>query len=153
MPTEQMDFSDVYIERLYKETEEVIAIESVKFLDEPLDYLNKHRDEFIYIESSLFESIHVEAISLEVNDVFRTYDVLLGLKRPKKQEAKLKDYLNAELSGGEVKYNLLFDQKDGLWSLNFTLNFINAFNEKWSLKEAYVEIYQFLFQLDQKMNG
>src|SRR3954452_8936082 len=79
-------FADAYIERCDKETENMLKNESSSFLTQPLDYLKMHKNEFIYLESNWFDLIGVEAVSLEADDVFGTYDVMLGLKLQKKFE-------------------------------------------------------------------
>src|SRR5690625_5279326 len=45
-------FQDAYIERGDKETEETLAVESFAYLKQPINYLQKHMNEFIYIESN-----------------------------------------------------------------------------------------------------
>lgn len=140
-------FMDAYIERSDKETEEVIGVEKSSFLQQPLDHLKKQMNEFIYLESNWFEMINVDAVSLEVDDVFRTYDVMLGLKFQKKFEGTIKSYLENHLSGDEAKFDLMFNHDDGLWNLNFDLNSIDGFNDGMTIGEAYQLIYQFLFNL------
>jgi hypothetical protein len=140
-------FEEAYIERGHKETEEVIAIETFSFLDHSVNYLKEHMEEFIYLESNWLELIGVDAISLEVDDVFRTYDVMLGLKLQKKHEKVIRDYLNEELNGKAEAFDLMFNQNDGMWDLNFTLDYIREFNQDITLSEAYCLIYRVLFKL------
>jgi hypothetical protein len=139
-----INFSDAYIERCDKETENMIKNETAAFLSQPLAYLKKNKQEFIYLESKLFDEIGVEAVSLEVDDVFGTYDVMLGLKLQKKFDKLLKEYLNEHLNGDEAKFDLMFSQEDGLWNLNFALNYVEGFKEDMLLSEAFIMIYQFL---------
>ncbi|MFD1781651.1 branched-chain amino acid aminotransferase [Fredinandcohnia salidurans] len=140
-------FREAYIERCDKETEETLSKESFGFLEHPIDYLEKHKNEFLYFESKWLELIGVDAIAFEVNDVFGTYDVMVGLKLQKKFESPLKENLRKELRGDEAKFVLMFNQGDGLWDLNFALNYVNGFKEEMSLEEAYRLIYRFLFTL------
>ncbi|RFB12701.1 branched-chain amino acid aminotransferase [Bacillus sp. HNG] len=140
-------FHEAYIERCDKETEETLSKESFVFLEHPIDYLQKHKNEFLYLESNWLELIGVDAIAFEVNDVFGTYDVMVGLKLQKKFEATLKENLRKDLLGDEAKFELMFNQNDGLWDLNFALDYVNGFKEEMSLEEAYRLIYRFLFKL------
>lgn len=140
-------FSDAYIERCDKESENFLASETAAFLNQAITYLKEHKNEFIYVESNWFELIGVDAVSLEVDDVFGTYDVMLGLKVQKKFEKIIKDQLNNRLQGDEDKFDLMFNHDDGLWNLNFTLNNVEGFNEVMSIGEAYQLIYRFLFKL------
>lgn len=140
-------FNNAYIERSDKETEEMIAVESADFLKEPLEYLKKHKNEFIYIESEWFELSGADAVSLEADDVFGNYDVMLGLKLQKKFEKVIRLYLNDHLNGNEKRFDLLFNQDDGLWNLNFALDDLPGFKEDSTIGEAYSLIYRFLFTL------
>jgi hypothetical protein len=140
-------FTDAYIERCSKDTETMIANESSIFLNQPITYLKEYKNEFIYVESTLFEQIGVEGVSLEVDDVFGTYDVMLGLKLQKKFEKMLKEQLNNSLNGEEAKFDLMFSHDDGLWDLNFALNYVDGYKEDLSLNEAIQLIHQFLSQL------
>lgn len=140
-------FTDAYIERCSKETETMIANEASSFLNQPITYLKEHKNEFIYVESTLYEQIGVEGVSLEVDDVFGTYDVMLGLKLQKKFEKMLKEQLNNSLNGEEAKFDLMFSHDDGLWDLNFALNYVNGYKEDLSLNEAFQLIHQFLSHL------
>ncbi|MFJ5762099.1 branched-chain amino acid aminotransferase [Neobacillus sp. NPDC093182] len=140
-------FNEAYIERCSKETETMIANESASFLTKPITYLKEHKREFIYVESALFEEIGVEGVSIEVDDVFGTYDVMLGLKLQKKFEKMLKEQLNHSLQGDEAKFDLMFSHDDGLWDLNFALNYVDAYRENLSIHESLQLIHQFLSAL------
>ncbi|MGX6443265.1 branched-chain amino acid aminotransferase [Neobacillus sp. K501] len=140
-------FENAYIERCNKETETMIATESNDFLEQTITYLKEHKNEFIYMESNIFEEIGVEGLSLEMDDVFGTYDVMLGLKLQKKFEKPLKEHLNAHLHGDEAKFDLMFSHEDGLWDLNFTLNYVDGFSDEISLSGAFEIIYRFLSKL------
>ncbi|MBM7584014.1 hypothetical protein JOC86_000551 [Bacillus pakistanensis] len=140
-------FKEAYIERSDKETEELIAEEGPSFLTQPLEYLNKNQREFVYLESEWFDLTGVDGVSLEVDDVFMTYNVLLGLKLQKKYESPLKDFLETHLNGEVPKYSLMFNQNDGLWDVNFTLNYVEGFNKEMLMEEAYTLIYRFIFTL------
>jgi hypothetical protein len=140
-------FADAYIERCDKESENMLKNETSAFLSEPLHYLKKHKNEFIYLESKWFDFVNVEAISLEMDDVFGTYDVMLGLKLQKKYDKQIREYLNAHLKGEEAKFDLMFTLDDGLWNLNFVLNYVEGFHEEMTIGEAFQLIYHFLFKL------
>jgi hypothetical protein len=142
----ELRFVDAYIERNDKESEEVISKESHIFLEQALNYLKKHMNEFIYLESNWFEIIGVDAISLEVDDLFGTYDVMLGLKLQKKFEPSIRMFLKEHL-GDEEKFDLIFSLEDGLWNLNFDLDSVEGFNETITLGRAFQLIYRFLFKL------
>lgn len=146
-----MEANQVYIERCDKETENLLAEEGQAFLSNPIDYFLSHKNEFVYIEATPFNEIGVDALSIEIDDVFGTYDVMLGLKLPKKLEKGIKEFLNRELQGEEIKFDLMFDQNDGLWNVNFTLNFLPDFRESMTFQEAFTSIHGLLARLVQEV--
>lgn len=141
-------FKDSYIERVDKESDELIAEESpLSFLDTPISYLKEHRSEFLYVESKWFEFIKLDGCSFEVDDVFGTYKVLTGLHMQKKFGSLLKQFFAKELNESPTSVQLLFNDKDGLWDVNIELDAIKEFNEKMSIGEALVLTYRFFFHL------
>lgn len=144
---ENARFANAYIERCDKELENLIAIETDVFLNQPLEYLQKNKNEFVYLESKWFDLIGVEGICLEVDDLFGNYEALLGLKLQKKFDKAIRDYLQTELIADEAKFALIFNSEDGLWDLNIPINDIKGFREELSIGEAYQLIYTFLFKL------
>ena len=142
-------FTDAYIERSNKESEELISEENSAFLSQPIEYLKKNKDEFLYFESQWFGLIGVEALSLEVDDVFGTYNAMFGLKFQKKMGEVLKTYLTKELQAEIGSFSLMFNQGDGLWDVNLALDNIKGFREDMTLEEAFNLIYHFLFILVQ----
>lgn len=145
---ESLRFKDSYIERVNKETDELIAEESpLSFLDTPISYLKEHRIEFLYVESKWFEFIKLDGCSFEVDDVFGTYKVLTGLHMQKKFGSLLKQFFAKELNESPTSVQLLFNDKDGLWDVNIELDAIKEFNEKMSIGEVLVLTYRFFFHL------
>lgn len=153
--TEKMDivlkkpedrFMDAYIERVDKENEQVISEERPsEFLKMPIRHLEKNMGEFIYLESEAFEQIRIEAVSFEKDDVFRTYEVLAGVKLQKKKSEAIKNFLDTGLNGG--RYSLLFNQEDGLFDLNFSLEGAEGLSEELSFGEAFSLMYSLFFSL------
>lgn len=140
-------FGDIYIERCDKESEKTISTGSSEFLQQPLSYLKKHKNEFIYAESVWFELINVDAVSIEIDDVFGTYDVMLGLQLQKKFSRPLNEKLKEMLGGDDANFELMFSNEDGLWDVNFDLNYVDGFHEDMSFGDAYQLIYRLLFKL------
>ncbi len=140
-------FQTAHMERCDKETEETISMADSRFLNEKISFLKRHRREFVYMESEWFDMLGIDAVSLELDDVFGTYDVMLGIKLKKKDEEKIKAFLDEHLHGEDVKFDLLYSNEENLWNLNFTLNCMEPFHEDMTIGEAYVHIYRLLFQL------
>ncbi|GLB61280.1 branched-chain amino acid aminotransferase [Cytobacillus sp. NCCP-133] len=146
-------FLDAYIERGDKETEEVLSKETAEFLNQPIKYFKNHKNEFMYLESKWFDLVGADAISFETDAVFGNYEVMLGLKLPKKAETAIKTYIKENTLTSTPKYSLMFSQQDGLWDLNFSLNDLEGFTEDLSIYDAYQSIYQFLFNLVSVVEG
>ncbi|WP_083584329.1 hypothetical protein [Bacillus weihaiensis] len=140
-------FQEAYLERSHKETDETIAIERATFLKEKIQYFKNNMSEFLYIESKWFEVLGIESISLEVDDVFGTYEIMGGLFLKKKQGDKMREFLNAHLLDLDKKYNLMFNDKDGLWDLNLTLDAVKDFSDEHSIGEVLSTVYQLVFNL------
>lgn len=147
---ELLSFDDAYIERIDKETEEVLAKETKEFLKQPIEYFKKHKNEFLFVESEEFNKVRSDAVSFEVDDAFGTYDVMLGLKLQKKYGAAIKEQLRKQLELNEMEdapFDLMFNGDDGLWDFNFTLNQVPGFSEEMTVGDAYALIFSFLLGL------
>jgi hypothetical protein len=148
--TEQTEINDKdwdfsVIERCAKETEEVIKEENESFMNEPASYFSKNADQFLYVESDTFETIGVEGIAFEMDDVFETHTILFGLKVQKKWGSFLKEYLNANV--GSNTFSAMFSDKDGLWDVNVPLDQLAGFEKEMPLKDAMDLAYRFIFKL------
>ncbi|ALC90736.1 hypothetical protein AM500_13770 [Bacillus sp. FJAT-18017] len=147
-------FMNAYIERSNKETEQLIAEAGPELLEQPLTYLQENKNEFLYMESEWFELIGVDAVSLEMDDLFGHYSALVGLKLQKKYGEQLRKVLEEEFGFDKLDYGLMFDANEGIWNFNFSINKLNDFFENMTIGEAFSRIYRFLFQLiDKAENG
>ncbi|MFP7343837.1 branched-chain amino acid aminotransferase [Bacillus safensis] len=139
---EEARFGDVYIERVDKESENMIQTENASFLHTPLTYVKKHQKEFIYIESKWFDVVKVDGLAIEWDEVFQTYTVLFGLKRPKKDTNILKDMLSP-LNGAQLQFN----GQDGLFDVNLQLLELEDIHEDTAFIDVISAVYRFLFRM------
>ncbi|UIN48507.1 branched-chain amino acid aminotransferase [Bacillus safensis] len=139
---EEARFGDVYIERVDKESENMIQTENPSFLNTPLTYVKKHQKEFIYIESKWFDVVKVDGLAIEWDEVFQTYTVLFGLKRPKKDTNILKDMLSP-LNGAQLQFN----GQDGLFDVNLQLLELEDIHEDTAFIDVISAVYRFLFRM------
>ncbi|WP_071459774.1 hypothetical protein [Bacillus massilinigeriensis] len=144
-------FFEAYMERGNKETEEVLSVESGEFLKQRIDYFKKHKEEFLYVESELFDSIKADAISFESDDVFGNYDVMLGLQLQKKFGPFIEAFLEDNLKRGKLSYDLMFSADEGIWNMNIALDDVAGFHPDLTILEAYQLIYQFLEDMFKQM--
>lgn len=148
----EKDFKFSAIERCVKETENLIREEDQSFLNERILYLKSHLNEFVYLESNAFEVIRVDAVVLEFDEVFETYTALFGLKLQKKYGDDMKAYLDTHLNGDGTKYSVMFSSEDGLWDMNFALDYVDGFSEELSFIEILQLMYNFIFNLVEAMD-
>ena len=140
-------FKEAYIEVGDKETENLVAVKGPDFLDNPITYFKDHKNEFMYLESDWWDLVGVDAVSLEIDDVFGNYDVMLGIRLQKKYGNAIKSYLSENPDGNPMANDLMFDSNEGIWSLNFSLNEIKGFEDGMMIGKAYEVIYSYLFGL------
>ena len=148
----EKDFKFGAIERCVKETENLIREEDQSFLNERILYLKSHLNEFVYLESNAFEVIRVDAVVLEFDEVFETYTALFGLKLQKKYGDDMKAYLDTHLNGDGTKYSVMFSSEDGLWDMNFALDYVDGFSEELTFIEILQLMYNFIFKLVEAMD-
>ncbi|PLR68644.1 hypothetical protein [Bacillus sp. UMB0893] len=141
-------FNNSYIERVDKETEELISVEKPEeILQKKVSFVKTNKKEFLYLESDWFDIIRIDGLALEHDDVFGSYKSLLGLKQKKIFGPIIRELLQEKANGESTKFQLLFNDKDGLWDLNFDCDLVEGFNENISLHAALELIYSFLFKL------
>ncbi|MER2058086.1 MAG: branched-chain amino acid aminotransferase [Niallia sp.] len=145
-------FSDLYMELANKETDEVVK-ENIDdtFLKEEVQYLEKNIDVYLYVETKAFEVIAVDSMSIEVDSVFGTYEILCGLKSPKKKDKEIRAFMEEHLVGDETYYHLMFNGNDGVWDVNFSLEKVNGFHKNMEIGEALKLAYIFLFSLQDSL--
>ena len=145
-------FPDLYLELANKETDELV-IEEVQqtFLKEKINYLENHMEQYLSIESSAFDIISAESFIMEVDSVFETYELLLGLQLPKKAEKNIRLFIEEHLEGDKVRYNLMFNGQDGLWEVNLPLEKIEGFHKDMTIAEAIKLAYLFLFDVSKSL--
>jgi hypothetical protein len=147
-------FSDLYMELANKETDEVVT-ENVQetILKEEVRYLERNIEFYLYVETKAFDIVSVDSMSLEVDSVFDTYEILCGLKCPKKAEKEIRTFLENHLTGDDTYYHLMFNGNDGLWDFNFSLEKISGFRKEMEIGEALKLAYLFLFALNEKLSA
>ncbi len=147
-------FSNLYMELANKETDEVVQEKiDVTFLKEEVQYLEKNIEVYLYVETKAFEVISVDSMSLEVDSVFGTYEILCGLKSPKKKEKEIRTFMEEHLVGEETYYHLMFNGNDGVWDVNFSLEKVNGFHKDMEIGEALKLAYVFLFALHERLSA
>ncbi|WP_144513124.1 branched-chain amino acid aminotransferase [Bacillus sp. FJAT-22090] len=139
-----MSKQEVLCERYDKETEELIAKDEVGFLSTPLSFFKEKQNEYAYLQSEAFESIKVDGLVLEYDEVFEVYTAMFGFSVQKKWKGKIEAFLNEHYNKEKMNYSLMFSGDEGLWEVNLPLNYIDQFNESFSIDEAYQFLITFI---------
>lgn len=105
------------------------------------------------METKTFEVIAVDSMSIEVDSVFGTYEILCGLKSPKKKDKEIRAFMEEHLVGDETYYHLMFNGNDGVWDVNFSLEKVNGFHKNMEIGEALKLAYIFLFSLQESLSA
>lgn len=140
-------FNDAIIERFNKETEEQISTDSAVFLTTSLAHFKENPIEFLYLESSSFDIIGVDAIAVEYDEVFEVYTAMFGLALQKKFGPAMKAFLDGHFNAEKMNYSVMFSGQDGLWEVNLPLNYLDQFDVNFSLEETYHFLYKLIFSL------
>ncbi|WP_053365710.1 hypothetical protein [Bacillus sp. FJAT-27245] len=144
-------FQEAYIELSDKETEQMVSNDGTELLQQPVSFLKKNMNQFIYVESKWFELVDVDAVVIEVDDVFRNYQALLGLRLQKKYADSLNKLLQEKFEFAKTDYSLMFDGGEGIFNFNFSLEALKEFDEGRSIGEILNLVYGFLFNLAEEV--
>ncbi|WP_445506895.1 hypothetical protein [Niallia sp. 03190] len=145
-------FQNLYLELVNKESDETIQDNiNLDFLSEKMNYFEQHLDHYLYLETDAFEIIGIDGLIFEVDSVFRTYEVIFGLKLPKKLGDAIRSYFNESIKKEGITYNLLFNDQEGLWEVNFPIEALNTFSKDMEINEALQLVYLFLFQMEDEI--
>lgn len=138
-----MIHTNVACERYNKETEELISKDSVEFLKTPIVHFKENQNEYAYLQSDSFNSIKVDGLALEYDEVFNVYTAMFGLTIQKKFGPALIAFLAEHYHSENMNYSLMFSGDEGLWEINLPLDYIDQFSENFTVEET----YQFLLSL------
>lgn len=134
-------------ERYDKETEELISKDSAEFLNTQLTHFKEKKNEYVYVKTDSLDEIKVDGLVLEYDEVFEVYTAMFGLAIQKKFGPTIKTYLNEHYNDEKMNYSLMFSGDEGLWEVNLPLDYIDQFNENFTIQEAYEFLYTFITSL------
>ena len=147
----EKELSVTVLERLNKETEELIAEEGQAFLSTKISYLKEHQEQFVYAEMTELDHIRTDAFALEFDEVFKTYTAMFAIALQKKYKADIQAHLLSHLDIEAYKSSVAFADKEGVWEMNIALDSMNDFNEEMTFSEVYTLLYNFIFSLLEKL--
>ncbi|WP_083998275.1 hypothetical protein [Caryophanon tenue] len=140
------------VERLNKETEELIAVAEPSFLQEKLSYVAEHQQEYIYVESPQFEALKMDAVVLEFDEAFEVPMALFGLRYQKKVSANLKQFLKDNLEKGLVS-GAMFSGNEGIWEINISLNAMKNYDEAQTIEQTLEKLVAFVAEMVQAIEA
>ncbi|PID02237.1 protoporphyrinogen oxidase [Sporosarcina sp. P2] len=135
------------IEVCVKETEEIVRTADERFSHEPISYLKSNIAEFLFVESPEFDEIQVDSLALEVDDIFKTYMALFGLRGKKKEGELIRTFIEEKLQHNLNGFSISFSDNEGFWELNVPFDSLNGFDEAMSIKDALQLLYVVLDDL------
>ena len=140
------------LERLNKETEQLIAPADESFLQQPLSYFASNQSEYLYVESPAFEALKMDAVVLEFDEAFEVPMALFGLRFQKKVSAVLKQYLKENLAKGLVS-GAMFAGGEGIWEINISLNAMKTYDENETIEQTLHNLVAFVTGLVQAIEA
>lgn len=140
------------LERLNKETEELIAVADADFLQQPLSYFSQNQSEYVYVESPAFEALKMDAVVLEFDEAFEVPMALFGLRYKKSVSQKLKEFLKSNLAQGLVS-GAMFAGDEGIWEINISINAMNDYEENQTIEQTLQKLEAFVAQLVQAIEA
>lgn len=139
------------LERLNKETEELIAEEGAAFLQTPIRYLKENMGEFVYAELAELDHIRTDAFALEFDEAFETYTAMFAVALQKKYKQDIQAHLISTLDIEKFKSSVAFEGKEGVWEMNIALDSLDSFSADMTFGEVYEFLYNFVFTLLEKV--
>lgn len=137
------------LEICLKETEDTIRIADDHFLQQPISYLQSNIAEFFFVDSPDFDTIHVDSLALEVDDLFKTYMVLFGLQGKKKEGDVIRKFIEEKVQNQLLGLSISFSDNEGFWEVNMPLDPIKGFEETMSIRDVLQLLHGILGELDE----
>ncbi|MFC4354626.1 hypothetical protein ACFO0S_05965 [Chryseomicrobium palamuruense] len=119
-----------------KETDEPVKLEDESFLAEPLSILKTQIENYLYVSKPHYADWKVEGYVLELDDIFRFYNLLVGLYIPKSKLAAVDEVLQSMWTNPDFNYALTYEANEGIAELNIPINYVKNFNEHATIGET-----------------
>ena len=132
------------VERCHKETEETLAVEQAAFLQQPITYFKKEIEQFLYIGANEFETVKMDAVVIEFDEMFKVHTALFGLAIQKKYSQALKTYLRDNLKGMLGSSSAMFNGDEGLWEVNIAFEAMEGFTGEETIEQAIEKLIAFV---------
>jgi hypothetical protein len=132
------------VERCHKETEQTLAVEQAAFLQQPITYFKKEIEQFLYIGANEFETVKMDAVVIEFDEMFKVHTALFGLAIQKKYSQALKTYLRDNLKGMLGSSSAMFNGDEGLWEVNIAFEAMEGFTGEETIEQAIEKLIAFV---------
>lgn len=119
-----------------KETDELVTASDEKILEQPLTTLKTQIENYLYVAKPHYSEWKVEGFVLELDDIFRFYNLLVGIYIPKSKLPMVDEVLKSMWTNPDFKYALTYEANEGLAELNVPLNYVDKFDEHATIGEA-----------------
>ena len=141
------------VERCHKETEEIVAVEQAAFLQQPITFLKKEIEQFLYVGAAEFEAVKMDAVVIEFDEMFKVHTALFGLSIQKKYSQALKVYLRDHLKGMLGSSSAMFNGDEGLWEVNIAFEAMDSFTGEETIEQALEQLIAFVKAMLEEVVG
>ncbi len=124
-----------------KETDELLHSFTQQDLSKAMSYFNDHLDHYLYVSKPEYQDFRIEGFVLETDDIFRFYNVLIGIYIPKSKMEVVKNEIDSIWNNPDFRYAFTYDANEGVAELNLPLNYLQGFDPTSSIETtiAFVE--------------
>lgn len=134
-----------------KETDELVTPGDEKLLEQPLSTLKTQIEHYLYVAKPSYAEWKVEGFVLELDDIFRFYNLLVGIYIPKSKLPLVDEVLQSMWANPEFKYALTYEANEGLAELNVPLNYVKTFDEHATIGETITFSEELLRRISEKI--
>lgn len=134
-----------------KENDELVKPLHETDLVQPISELKKSIDTYLYIAKPGYDKFKVEGFVLELDDIFRFYNALIGLYIPKSKMPVVQEVIMSHWANPDFKFAFSYEANEGLAELNLPLDYMKNFQLNGSIGETIAFVEELLEEVSTKI--
>lgn len=119
-----------------KENDEYIRSLSESDLAGPISFVKDQIENYIYVAKPTYDELKIEGFVVELDDIFRFYNLLVGIYVPKAKMKAIEEVLLSKWTNPEFKFAFTFDANEGVAELNLPLDYVEGFRDDFTVAET-----------------
>ncbi|WP_342525660.1 hypothetical protein MKY84_08975 [Chryseomicrobium sp. FSL W7-1435] len=127
-----------------KENDEWLRALTEEDLKQPIALVKTQIENYIYSAKPEYSTFKVEGFVIELDDIFRFYNLLVGIYVPKAKMKDIDEALKEKWENPEFNYALTFDANEGVAELNLPLDYVEGFSTEFTVQQTIEFIEQLL---------